>query len=57
VCVYLIVYKSTVCAEPCREALFVILSVERTVCVLHSVERHCVCTAHSKVLLCVYCTL
>ena len=56
-CVYLIVYKSTVCAEPCREALFVILSVERTVCVLHSVERHCVCTAHSKVLLCVYCTL
>ena len=27
------------------------------VCVLHSLERHCVCTAQSREALCVYCTV
>jgi len=27
------------------------------VCVLHSVERHCVCTAQCREALCVYCTV
>ena len=26
-------------------------------CVLHSVERHCVCTAQCREVLCVYCTV
>jgi len=26
-------------------------------CVLHSLERHCVCTAQSREALCVYCSL
>ena len=27
------------------------------VCVLHSLERRCVCTAQSREVLCVYCTV
>ena len=29
----------------------------RTVCVLHSVERYCVCNAQCREVLCVYCTV
>ena len=32
-------------------------SWQRIVCVLHSVERHCVCTAQCREAMCMYCTV
>jgi len=45
-----------------RGTVCVLRSLERhcvcgIVCVLHSLERYCVCTAQSREALCVYCTI
>ena len=46
-----------VCTSQCSEALFVYLTVSRdTLCVLHSVERHCACTAQSREVRVCVCT-
>jgi len=46
------------CTSQSREALYVYCTFYRvTVCVLHSLEGHCVYAAQSRDALCVYCTV